>query len=195
MSTHTKPCPRCEGTWCKLHGDGWACPDCAACCKDCKGAGRVPDVEAMLRAELDAARADRDSWRASYRAEKGAADELRAKLSDCTERLTAAFRQVDNADAENLRLAAEIERLTGTVLPHNASTQPEFRRDDMGNGKLKVGRDDDGDMYVSLVLPGHGFLSVEFTAPGSGGGKSPRTWAALRALLDAMTADNAEAEP
>lgn len=65
------------------------------------------------------------------------------------------------------------------------------RQDDMGQGKLRLIRDDDGDITVALVLPGHGFLSVEFCVPGTGGGKSPRTWRALGELLKAMEADEA----
>lgn len=63
------------------------------------------------------------------------------------------------------------------------------RRDDMGNGKLRLVLDGDGDVSVALVLPGHGFLDVEFCTPGIGGGKSPRTWKALRDLFAAMVAD------
>jgi len=52
MSAITKPCGRCDGSgrepFSMLPTD---CPDCA-------GTGRVPDVEAALRAELDAARAE-----------------------------------------------------------------------------------------------------------------------------------------
>jgi len=66
------------------------------------------------------------------------------------------------------------------------------RRDDMGNGKLRLVVDGDGDVSVALVLPGHGFLSVEFCTPGTGGGRSRRTHKALLALYDAMTADEEE---
>lgn len=68
------------------------------------------------------------------------------------------------------------------------------RRDDMGEGRLRVSRDDDGDMYVSLRLaPGASSLSgVEFCTPGNGGGKSPRTFRALQALAEAMQKDNEE---
>ena len=63
------------------------------------------------------------------------------------------------------------------------------RRDDMGSGKLRLVIDGDGDVCVALVLPGHGFLDVEFCVPGTGGGKSPRTHRALRELFKAMVAD------
>ena len=66
------------------------------------------------------------------------------------------------------------------------------RPDDMGTGELKLPRDDDGDITVALVLPGHGFLDVEFCIPGTGGGKSPHTHRALRELMAAMRADDQE---
>lgn len=56
---------------------------------------------------------------------------------------------------------------------------------------LRVGLDADSDVYVCI----HGEAgsgSVEFCVPGSGGGKSPRTRAALISLMVAMEADNAE---
>lgn len=56
---------------------------------------------------------------------------------------------------------------------------------------LRVGLDADSDVYACI----HGEAgsgSVEFCVPGSGGGKSPRTRAALISLMVAMEADNAE---
>lgn len=56
---------------------------------------------------------------------------------------------------------------------------------------LRVGLDADSDVYVCI----HGEAgsgSVEFCVPGSGGGASPRTRAALIGLMVAMEADNAE---
>ena len=56
---------------------------------------------------------------------------------------------------------------------------------------LRVGLDADSDVYVCI----HGEAgsgSVEFCVSGSGGGKSPRTRAALISLMVAMEADNAE---
>jgi len=78
------------------------------------------------------------------------------------------------------------------------------RTEDMGTEKrLKVQRDGDGDIIVSIVT-GRGmaiynsqddqFASVEFCTPGSGGGKSHKTWEALIALIRAMEEDE-EASP
>ncbi len=66
------------------------------------------------------------------------------------------------------------------------------RKDDMGTGSLKLMQCEDGDVHVSLVLPGHGFLDAEFCVPGTGGGKSPRTWRALVELLRAMQDDDTD---
>lgn len=56
---------------------------------------------------------------------------------------------------------------------------------------LRVGLDADNDVYVSIANE-EGMADVEFCVPGSGGGKSPRTRAALISLMVAMEADNAE---
>lgn len=56
---------------------------------------------------------------------------------------------------------------------------------------LRVGLDSDNDVYVSVWGEDAGG-AVEFCAPGSGGGKSPRTRAALISLMVAMEADNTE---
>ncbi|WKL16587.1 hypothetical protein QYQ99_03255 [Comamonas testosteroni] len=67
------------------------------------------------------------------------------------------------------------------------------RFDDMSPGdSIRVGLDNDNDVYVS-VCGGGGVGSVEFCNPGGGGGgKSSRTRLALLALMVAMEADNAE---
>ena len=63
---------------------------------------------------------------------------------------------------------------------------------------LRVGLDSDNDVYVNLWDAGHGDLeqfqnvSIEFCNGGGGGGKSPRTRAALINLMSAIEADNAE---
>lgn len=53
MSAITKPCETCAG-----NGRPVTMWNGVVDCVDCDGTGRVPDVEAMLRAELDAARTD-----------------------------------------------------------------------------------------------------------------------------------------
>jgi hypothetical protein len=60
-------------------------------------------------------------------------------------------------------------------------------------GTLQLIQQDDGDIIVSVSEDASGlrgpYASVEFCLPGSGGGHSPRTHAALRALMEAMEAD------
>lgn len=70
------------------------------------------------------------------------------------------------------------------------------RIEDMSTtGRLEILQQDDGDIIVSVSEDDHGqrmpASSVEFCIPGLGGGHSPRTHAALRALMDAMAHDNA----
>lgn len=54
---------------------------------------------------------------------------------------------------------------------------------------LRVGFDNEGDICLSTTNPLEG---VEFCTTGSGGGKSPKTRAALIALMVAMEEDNAQ---
>jgi len=77
------------------------------------------------------------------------------------------------------------------------------RTEDMGTAKrLRVIREDEGDVIVSVVtgrgLPVltssdgdqiDGKAEVQFCTPFSGGGHSPKTWAALIALMKAMEED------
>ena len=71
------------------------------------------------------------------------------------------------------------------------------RNEDMSRvGYLKVLVQGDGDIIVAVYpqedeMVGIGG-SVEFCIPGTGGGRSPRTHAALRALAEAMERDNQE---
>jgi hypothetical protein len=74
------------------------------------------------------------------------------------------------------------------------------RNDDMSpRNRLVVMQQEDGDMIVGII-PGSmeefnrmGFSqSVEFCTIGMGGGRSPRTLEALRALMHAIEEDNQE---
>lgn len=71
------------------------------------------------------------------------------------------------------------------------------RNEDMSQlGYLKVLVQDDGDIIVAVYpqendLVGIG-ASVEFCIPGTGGGRSTHTHAALRNLVAAMERDNTE---
>ncbi len=69
------------------------------------------------------------------------------------------------------------------------------RKEDMSCcGKLRLIRQDDGDIIITVQSERDGLLqpgdSVEFCTTGLGGGKSPNTITALRALMDAMQRDN-----
>lgn len=65
---------------------------------------------------------------------------------------------------------------------------PVERVGDMGEGlKLQLLKEDDGDIIVSVIPKDHKFGDgVQFCTPGSGGGKSPKTWNALLDLFKAM---------
>lgn len=70
------------------------------------------------------------------------------------------------------------------------------RPDDMSHdGTLTVGLDSDNDVYVSVFSGQRGSVSVEFCNGGGGGGRSPRTRAALIELMTAMEADAAGMAP
>jgi len=70
------------------------------------------------------------------------------------------------------------------------------RHGDMAHGvKLRLRTDGDGDVHVicegvDQMTGAPAVVSVEFCRPGLGGGRSPRTLDALRALMLAMQADN-----
>lgn len=72
------------------------------------------------------------------------------------------------------------------------------RHEDMSPlGRLRLIVQDDGDVIVAVVPdpdepPGRFGNSVEFCSVGGGGGHSPHTLRALRELVKAMEADNAE---
>lgn len=74
---------------------------------------------------------------------------------------------------------------------------PEVRRkEDMSpDGMLWLIRQEDGDIIVTILPDSETdkpMASVEFCSCGAGGGRSPKTLAALRALMIAMEEDNAE---
>ena len=74
------------------------------------------------------------------------------------------------------------------------------RFDDMSaRGRLTLIQQDDGDIVVGLIPSSReefeqkGMMqSAEFCTIGAGGGQSPRTLQALRALMDAIDQDNRE---
>ena len=67
------------------------------------------------------------------------------------------------------------------------------RKEDMSlNGRLRLIKQDDGDICVAVINEQGESASVEFCVMGMGGGKSPRTLAALNELALAIIADNEE---
>lgn len=78
---------------------------------------------------------------------------------------------------------------------HRLPAQVDRQEDMSPDGRLRLTRDDDGDIYVE-VFGARGSdeyppnACVEFTTIGPGGGKSEQTMNALRALFVAMHADN-----
>lgn len=71
------------------------------------------------------------------------------------------------------------------------------RNEDMSKrGRLRLIQQDDGDIIVAVQSEQDGLLqpgdSVEFCAGFGGGGKSPRTFEALHALMEAIRLDNVE---
>lgn len=66
------------------------------------------------------------------------------------------------------------------------------RREDMScNGRLRLIKQDDGDICVAVIENDGTMAAIEFCTPGIGGGKSEKTLAALNALAMAMIEDNA----
>jgi hypothetical protein len=71
------------------------------------------------------------------------------------------------------------------------------RSEDMSpTGKLRVFKEDDGDVIVAIVKGDNEkdfvMADAEFCTPGTGGGKSPHTRRALLELYDAIERDNYE---
>ncbi len=89
---------------------------------------------------------------------------------------------------------------TAKFLPSGAATCSPCmvdikRHEDMGGGSLLLFKQEDGDWIIRLVgrnIAGNLTTgSIEFCTPMTGGGASPKTWAALENLAQAMMEDNA----
>lgn len=98
MSEATKACETCDGTGATSQWDPKTCRWPRADCVDCSGTGRVPDVEATLRAEVARLTNERDAWRGSSA----------RWAEDCT-RLTA---EVERFRASFELQGKEVSRLT-----------------------------------------------------------------------------------
>lgn len=73
-------------------------------------------------------------------------------------------------------------------LPWAAGVSVE-RRGDMGPERLRLTREGDGDLIVSVVSPTEPALSVQFCTGWMGGGRSPRIHEALVELWKALHAE------
>jgi len=64
------------------------------------------------------------------------------------------------------------------------------RREDMGAGELRLLRQEDGDMCVSVISEEGDMAGIEFCTPITGGGRSPKVLDALYALARAVLEEN-----
>ena len=65
------------------------------------------------------------------------------------------------------------------------------RREDMGNGRLRLILDGDSDLCISVISDEGEMAGVEFCTPFSGGGRSPKVREALLDLCRAIREENA----
>lgn len=101
------------------------------------------------------------------------------------------------AGAEVLRMAREYAKLMCKESDRPRMPIDTFvvRKEDMSrNGRLRLFKQDDGDVCVSVVEDDGTSAGIEFCVPGTGGGKSPKTLSALNVLALAIEEDN-EADP
>jgi hypothetical protein len=123
MSEITKACETCDATGKAIDFDvptcQWPDVDCIDC-PDCKGTGRVPDVGATLRAQLDAARLMCERLDSALRTKEGESAELRAEVARLTEE-----RDYYKSERERLLPLAIQARKDApspvVVLPHGAA--------------------------------------------------------------------------
>lgn len=94
--------------------------------------------------------------------------------------------------SEVLKMASEYVQLMKlqTELPYNTFI---CRSEDMSTiGRLRILLEDDGDVCVAIIDRHGEMADVQYCTIGSGGGRSPRTFEALRQLAAAMILDNLE---
>jgi len=126
----TKRCPNPNCAWADFAGKPF--PDD---CPDCKGTGRIPDIEATQRAQLDAQRILIERFESQLRTKESENAELRGEVGRLTEEMArkdvafdahvAVTNQI-SANAirvadENARLTAEVARLTEEMTRKDAA--------------------------------------------------------------------------
>lgn len=95
------------------------------------------------------------------------------------------------AGAAVLEMAREYVKLTQA--PNRLMPLNEFvvRKEDMSaNGRLSLLREEDGDICGAIIEDDGSSTDIQFCVPGTGGGRSPKTLAALHQLALAMLEDN-----
>lgn len=101
------------------------------------------------------------------------------------------------AGKEVLRMAREFAKLQEARITAPRMPVGEFvvRKEDMSvNGRLRLIKQTDGDICVTVITDEGESAGIEFCTVGMGGGKSGRTLAALNELALAMIEDN-KADP
>lgn len=94
-----------------------------------------------------------------------------------------------------LEMAREYAKLQEARIhaPRMPVSQFVARKEDMSpNGRLRLFKEDDGDICVAVIDNDGVMADVQFCTVGIGGGKSGKTLAALNALALAMIEDNQE---
>lgn len=66
------------------------------------------------------------------------------------------------------------------------------RREDMGQGRIQLIREEDGDMCLSVISNDGDFAGVQFCTSVVGGGRSPKVLKALYQLAQAVMEENQE---
>lgn len=92
------------------------------------------------------------------------------------------------------QLRKELKVLKGTIGSESIPIEVGRIEDMSTRGRMKLFREDDGDIIVSVSSERDGLVqpseSVQYCTPGMGGGRSPRTFNALINLAIAMDEDN-----
>jgi hypothetical protein len=81
------------------------------------------------------------------------------------------------------------ENPDGPTIPMNEFIE---RREDMGGGRLRLLREEDGDICVAVISENGEMAGIQFCTSVVGGGRSPKVLKALYQLAQAMIEENQE---
>lgn len=112
MSEITKACERCSGRGTTVKHDLETRIDRTYTCYVCSGTGRVPDVEATLRAEVARLTEERDSSNRTAESRREAIVALMVDIATAKSRELAEYTSRNAAQLDVKRLATVVERLT-----------------------------------------------------------------------------------